>query len=364
MTLHRWAGIGLGKRPASALAKFILECFPLKRKWQTVDILIIDEISMISDDLFQKIDAIGRAVRSEWDPTSASLPFGGIQVIVTGDFMQLAPVSGRFAFRAPAWKKAIEHHVVLDRNFRAGGDETFRKILRGARFGRVSDRAFELLESRLVANCGPPPEDPVPPTTLVPYRRAAQEINNTRLAALDGEVRTFRATWVKGAKVSARKGESYREYMEKQAIAPAIHLKVGAKVICRINSPDVGIYNGTGGVVVAFTPTSGFPVVEFENGIRHTMGVHDWDAPEDAGVYSQIPLILAWALTIHKAQGCQLRRVLIDASDRIFAPGQAYVALSRACALSGVWFSSLSRAAFTAHPEAIEFYVQLHRASK
>lgn len=364
-TVHRAAGVGLARGSVASLIAWVRKFYPARRWWRSVDVWVIDEISMISDDLFLKLDAIGRDLRSDNDPRAASKPFGGIQLIVSGDFHQLPPVEGGFAFEAAAWDAAIPLNrcVILRRNFRQDGDDGYARITAEARFGRVSDESYAALETRVV---GTPPADEVdPPTTLVPTKAEAYDINRRRMARLEGEFVTRRATWEKAPTASAKKSRSYHDYMlDKFPGEEVLRLKVGTKVVHLVNEPKLSLHNGLAGIVVAFTPSSNLPVVEFENGVRHTVQPHAWDAPEHAGALVQVPLIVGWALTIHKAQGMQLSRVRINAGPAVFASGQGYVAISRAKRLADVEFTALSRDSFRASAKSTRFYVRVLRANR
>ncbi|KKY27895.1 putative mitochondrial dna helicase [Diplodia seriata] len=361
--------------------------FKLKR-WKKVQVLIIDEISMIDSTLFDKLDTIARAVRKK------DLPFGGIQLVITGDFFQLPPVlqgsddgTPRFCFEAEAWKTAVPHTIGLTQIYRQS-DPVFAGMLNEIREGRLSPTTidtFKSLSRPLISPADNAPE----PAELFPLRREADAANTRRMRNIKDHVNTYHAQ--DGGTVT---DADTRKRLLADCIAPEIlEIKETAQVML-IKNIDKTLVNGSLGRVVGFanqfTFSNGtwglggrdtvhgrlYPVVRFQlsNGDTKTelcepaeWSVERW-VPEpwsDTGwevetlaTRTQVPLILAWALSIHKSQGQTLELVKVDL-NRVFERGQAYVALSRAKSMDGLQVLNFDPKRVTAHPKVKEFYASL-----
>lgn len=370
-----------------------------KNRWQKAKCLVIDEVSMVDGELFDKLNQIGRTIRNN------GRPWGGIQLVITGDFFQLPPVPDsqtrmvQFAFDASTWTTSIAHTIGLTEVFRQR-DPQFAQMLNEMRLGKVSDesvRAFKGLARPLQF------DDGVEATELFPTRTEVERSNLRRLNALSGKPYRFD---------SADSGDpKIKDKLLQNMMAPrTIDLKVGAQVML-IKNLDDQLCNGTIGKVKAFvtkdewTLSGGgdgttedepvdleravkklkkfahkpdaaqssvpFPVVEFlcTDGTHRTLQCvpDDWKVELPNGEVqakrSQVPLILAWALSIHKAQGQTLERVKVDLT-RTFEKGQAYVALSRATTQQGLQVLRFDKSKVMAHPKVVQFYNQLYSAEQ
>ncbi|WWC65515.1 uncharacterized protein I303_108133 [Kwoniella dejecticola CBS 10117] len=385
-TVHSWAGIGLGDAPAEKLYQNILRNKMTAKRWKTTGALIIDEISMIDAKLFDKLEYIGRKIRK------STAPFGGLQIILTGDFYQLPPVAKgsasntSFAFEAESWNRVIpkENMSALTRVFRQK-DDGFVKILENMRRGAISQQDVDTLRGldRTVRY----PEG-IEPVGLYPQKAEVAAINDKRLEALDSPSQEYVAYDVPGITSQGYALDSIRatDSLNRNTIWPQkLALKVGALVML---VTDGVLVNGSTGVVVDFMtisealsanihPVSGsfgsspdpkvfWPVVEFvpsrfatgrvaKRVLVPQMAVDVLNAsgrPE--ATRHQIPLILAWALTIHKSQGQTLERVKIDLNN-IFVEGQTYVAISRAVSLDTLQIMNFSAHKVMAHRKVIEW---------
>lgn len=395
-TLHSFAGIGLGKEDVPTLVKKIRRNAKAKNRWLRTKVLIMDEVSMVDGDLFDKLDQIARQIRNN------GRPWGGIQLVITGDFFQLPPVPDRnkretkFAFDAATWSTSIDHTIGLTQVFRQK-DHEFAHMLNEMRLGRVSEETVETFRSlsrRLEYNDG------ITATELFPTRNEVESSNMMRLRALPGEVRTFAA--------QDSGDPNIRDKLLENMMAPkVIDLKKGAQVMLIKNLDDT-LVNGSLGKVIGFSSEAFFeanaskfagddedsvsseatkkiksfavkdsslkdlteyPIVQFHaaDGTFRIMHVtaEEWKVELPNGEVqakrTALPLILAWALSIHKAQGQTLERVKVDLG-KIFEKGQAYVALSRATSKAGLEVQRFDKSKVMAHPKVIQFYNKLYSA--
>jgi ATP-dependent DNA helicase PIF1 len=407
VTLHSFAGIGLGKEDVPELVKKIKRNQKAKHRWMRTKVLVVDEISMVDGDLFDKLEAIARQIRNN------GRPFGGIQLVITGDFFQLPPVpdSGKiakFAFDAATWSTSIEYTIGLHHVFRQK-DPIFANMLNEMREGRMSAesiKTFHTLSRPLES------ESSIDATELFPTRNEVENANHTKMSQLVGELRTFDAR--DGGSITDK---AFRDKLLANCMAPeTVTLKKGAQVML-IKNIDESLVNGSLGKIIgfmnemqfdsynnneeAFMATQGgtlkdedaiggrdkkktarerlmenmlgntsqiFPVVRFTLADGTTRDLlcqrENWKIELPDGEVqasrSQIPLILAWALSIHKAQGQTLERVKVDLG-KVFEKGQAYVALSRATSMQGLQVLRFDPRKVVAHEKVRTFYQNLSR---
>ncbi|XP_065648802.1 ATP-dependent DNA helicase PIF1 isoform X2 [Hydra vulgaris] len=370
-TLHSFAGIGLGNKPASILAYDILKKpfkVEAKKRWLGCRILVIDEISMIDAGLFSTVEEVARIVRNN------DSPFGGIQVILCGDFLQLPPVNvTKFAFETQAWRDVVHETVVLKKVFRqklVG----FVSLLNRLRIGYLTPLDIEVLQ-----HCKDTafPDDGIKATCLFPHKASCDKLNQAELSKLPGKMFTFEAVdWFKNSMAQEQLNKTSRYFK-------VLNLKVGAQVMLLNNlSVSTGLVNGARGVVTKFmslkeskSPNETsliefeneeceyprYPVVKFVNNLELLINP-DQISTEVAGEVisyrKQLPLALAWAVSVHKAQGMTLERVELSIANA-FEHGQAYVALSRVTSLNGLLLRNFDSAKVSAHPNVIEYYKQV-----
>jgi ATP-dependent DNA helicase PIF1 len=359
-TIHSFSGLGYNELPLPLLIRKIKKSKYYRNNWTDVEILIIDEVSMVSKQMFEYLDSIARAVRRD------DRPFGGIQVIFTGDFYQLPPVgkkeypdSNKFCFESPIFHDIfqIENCVLLKRIFRQT-DITYKKMLNQVRIGKITRSTIKKLEER-VCTFTPKDEHDVWPTRFVPLSYTANKINKEhmkKLDAPDNPVRIFEMTETRNPDIKKKDNDFELAYLHRNVNAlNKLKLCIGTQVMHLVNIKDpknpnkLDLFNGTQGVVIGFDG-SGYPIVRFlrklENGefeyFVRIVAPHTWKSEKHINVsVSQIPLIMAWALTIHKAQGLEFLRIIIDIGSDIFACGQTYVALSRCKSWDGLYISDL-----------------------
>jgi len=354
-TLHSWAGIGLGKDEVADLVFKIQRNGRAKKHWKQTDLLVIDEISMLTLDLLDKLDDIGKRMRR------SDKPFGGLQLLLVGDFCQLPPVMKdsdlQFAFESRRWSTIVQKTVELKEIHRQK-DPVFQTVLGEARRGALSAESIALLKARMGLDWK---KQKIRPTLLFPKNAEVDMINTANLKALKG-IRPFMAGFKSSGKTKTDlTGEAFLRAvaaLDKDAMYRSkLELAVGAQVML-IKNLDMagGLVNGSRGVVVRFAE-KGEPVVEFLNGREVQMSLQEWPIDGYPGVTrTQYPLRLAWACTIHKAQGATLDSALIDIGLGVFEVGQAYVALSRVKSLDSLFVHSFSPEAFRLHTRVEAFY--------
>lgn len=367
-TIHSWAGIGLGRDPAKKIVSDIRK-FPYKRKvlmrWLLTHILIIDEVSMMTPELFALLNEVGQLLRR------SIRPFGGVQVVLVGDFFQLPPVvkegSGQsFIFESPLWKE-MDLSVCQLKEIVRQKDVEFHKILEEARFGTLSKESIAILKNRQKVEWR---TLKIRPTLLFSRRAEVEMINKSNLKALTGKSYIYNVETLFGP--TLEKGLSPQSEQVKFAIAKLdkeapyqtnLELKEGAQVMLLYNmDQEAGLVNGSRGVVEGFTSTTPpIPLVLFKGQSRAIpIEPYGWKSDEVEGVIrSQIPLILAYANTIHKMQGATLDCALIDVGPSTFEVGQAYVALSRVKDLESLYIYDLDPFAFKSHKKVVDFYKSL-----
>jgi len=375
-TLHSWAGIGLGKGTTESYILKIRKNKFLKAIWKQTDILVIDEVSMFSLKLFDMLNDIGKAIREN------SRPFGGIQLIFSGDFYQLPPVGDkddidtqRFCFESDNWNIVFNknNQIQLKKIFRQT-DEIYSTILNQIREGKIKKRSNDLLlqyvgrelSKNLVAE----------PTKLFPTKNKVEQININRMSALYSEEKDFRIRYIKDLEMSNNEKEMRRQFSEQDIqleldflagnlmCEKEMKLKVGAQVMCIINiksdQGDILICNGSQGIIIDFCNFTGCPKVKYNNGVEMVMCRYIWLSDKIPGIgISQIPLILSWALTIHKSQGATLDAAEIDVGSGIFECGQTYVALSRVKSLDGLYLTSFDAKRIRINKKVKEYYEAL-----
>lgn len=355
-TLHSFTGVGLGKGSVDSMLQHIFSRKYLIKRWKTLETLIVDEVSMLTPRLFDKLEEIARIVRE------SDRPFGGVQLVFTGDFLQLPTVEGdQFCFESKKWKECFpskDNIVYLDEIIRQE-DSKFTRILNKVRMGTIDTEVKDVLQKRV----GKAEKNKygIIPTRLFPLNSSVDKINEEELDKLeDVEFREYRM------KLSVVLGLANKrqiiEKFRKNNVAPEVlQIAVGAQVMLTYNLDlECGLANGSRGVVVGFTQEE-FPEILFSNGVRRVIEYNTWEIKENDEVIlnaRQIPLRVAYALSIHRIQGATLDSVAVDLKN-IFEYGQSYVALSRVRTLQGLTILSIDWNKIQAHPKAVEFYRNL-----
>ena len=377
-TIHSWGGIGLGNGDNLAVANKVNKSKFKKKNWKTVDLLIVDEVSMMSVKLFELLEMTARLCRRNVKS------FGGIQVIFTGDFYQLPPVGDKedpdtckFCFESPLWSRIFANQIQLCEIFRQT-DDVYKKILNQIRIGKMTKSSVTILNKYVGRKV--PEEEKIMPPILFPIRRHVDLVNNKSLSALEGEEKIFdyKHCDVKDMALTEEKvslsaiyndEEKKREYeymVTNVNFDKKLTLKVGAQVMSVANldlqNEKTPICNGSQGIVEKFDETDGLPIVCFKNGRTMKIGYHMWQSEKIPTVgVKQIPLILAWAITIHKSQGASLDMAEIDIGRGIFECGQTYVALSRLRSMEGLYLKSFDLSKITINKKVRDYYESLER---
>ncbi|KAM9091273.1 ATP-dependent DNA helicase PIF1 [Megaptera novaeangliae] len=350
-TLHAFAGIGSGHAP-------LAQCVALAQRpgvrqgWLNCQRLVIDEISMVEADLFDKLEAVARAVRQQ------NKPFGGIQLIICGDFLQLPPVTKgsqppQFCFQAKSWRRCVPVTLELTEVWRQT-DETFISLLQAVRLGRCSDEVTRQLRATAAHRVG---RDGIVATRLCTHQDDVALTNERQLQKLPGEVHSFEAM--------DSDPEQARTLDAQCPVSQLLQLKLGAQVMLVKNlAVSRGLVNGARGVVVGFEAEGrGLPQVRFLCGVTEVIRADRWMVQATGGRLlsrQQLPLQLAWAISIHKSQGMSLDCVEISLG-RVFASGQAYVALSRARSLQGLCVLDFDPMVVRCDPRVLSFYATLRQ---
>lgn len=380
-TVHSWAGIGLANGPSDMIVRRVATNKYKAAAWKKIDVLIIDEVSMMSQKIFDLLDSLGKKVRKDMRP------FGGLQVIFSGDFYQLPPVAKEegeldiaFCFESPQWAPTFPTVIQLKKIFRQT-DQAYTAILNQIRVGKLFKSALETLTPHI----GKPLPATFVPTILLPRRRDAELINAAELAKLPGEQKSYMLTkadilpeqqakqtqakqqaqaqaQAKQQEISAEQREMEQTFLMNNIMADKeIILKKGAQVMCIANidmESTEPIVNGSQGIVIDFV--GNLPLVQFNSGARRTVGYHTWSSETYPSIgVKQLPLIYAWAITIHKAQGVSLDMAQIDAGSNIFECGQTYVALSRIKSLEGLYLTAFNPQKIKVNKKVQAFYATL-----
>ncbi len=353
VTIYSWAGIGKGALPPAEIVKFIYSGpgTKIRRQIRKAKLLAIDEISMISASVLNLLDQVFQEVRQN------DLPFGGIQMVLIGDFFQLPPVSQDgnvdFCFLSDAWQNGDFKMFELTEVFRQS-DLQFIQLLNNIRHAALNEEDILLLQHRQAVDLA----DDIAPTMLATHNYQADKINIEELNKITGEEEvTF--------KMSEEGKEKAIEFLKKNCLAQTeLTLKRGAQVMMLKNTlQKQGVINGSIGIITGFTKNK-FPIVKFHNGEVCIITPEEWNTEvfnettqktEITGSIKQIPLALAWAITIHKSQGMTLDSVLCDLS-KVFAEGQAYVALSRVKSLDGLYIRGFKPSLLRVNSQVREFY--------
>jgi ATP-dependent DNA helicase PIF1 len=353
-TIHSYLGIGYGAGSVNSMVEKIVSWPWLRKRWNELECLFVDEISMLDPELFDKIEEIARIVRRN------KSPFGGIQIVLSGDFLQLPCVgTDNFCFEAKCWNNCIKHTVYLNEIMRQG-DNTFQDVLNKVRVGIIDKQVKTVLNSRIGITLKN--EYDIKPTCLFSKNCDVDRINDTELDNLAEDGRQF---YEYKMEIVVYPGVSNKsaalEKFHKYCTAPTtLQICKGAQVML-LKNLDIqnGLANGSRGVITGFI--SDIPLVKFLNGEERLIDQNIWEVEEnDKKILraQQIPLKVAYAISIHKSQGCSLDYAEIDLSD-IFEYGQAYVALSRVKSLEGLSIIDIDYDHIKAHPKATAYYESL-----
>lgn len=341
-TIHSWGGIGI----ANEVSDVMLRNLSKSRKdiIQKTDVLIIDEISMLHDYRLDMVDRVAREVREQF-----YVPFGGLQVILCGDFFQLPPVSrsdeapSDFVVSAQVWSELDPVVCYLDEQHRQDDDD-YLEILSALRQNDIRRRHAERLLEQQASD-----EEGEDKTELHVTNVDVDSINQRRLSQIDAPLHTFEMT--------TTGSENYVAGLKRSCLAPEVlELKVGALVMFLKNNQEKRYVNGTTGEVVRFHQTLGYPIVQLQDGREILAEPEEWemrDGQRKRAGLTQIPLRLAWAITVHKSQGMTIDSARVDLR-KAFVEGMGYVALSRVRNIASLELIGLNNMALRVSERAVE----------
>ena len=357
MTIHSWSGIGIKTKLEKRDLDKIASSGYIANRVRRAKVLIIDEVSMLSSNTLSMVDAVCRKIRQ------SSEPFGGLQIVFVGDFFQLPPIikreaentedsaqisfieksSARFAYDSSAWTLANPIICYLTEQYRQD-DKDFLSILSAIRRNVFDSNHLRHIEIRKIEYRSAPLNAP----KLFSHNIDVNRVNDEMLAKLSGESREFI--------MSSQGHKTFVAGLKKSCLSPeALYLKIGAAVMFTKNNLKEGFVNGMLGVVEKFNKISSYPIIKMRNGRRIEVEPMNWTVEEHGkirGKITQLPLRLAWAITVHKSQGMSLDEAVMDLSE-VFEFGQGYVALSRVRRLSGLHLLGWNERAFQVHPEVL-----------
>ena len=347
-TFHSFMKMQLGDKPIEEYIKFTRFNKKQSKMLKELTDLVIEEFFMLNPDFFEKASKLIGIIRNLPD-----IPFGGVRIILVGDLLQLPSVKcDKYIFETETWKDLNLQPVILKTIYRQT-DVGFQKILSNLRIANLGEEEIKFLKSRCIKYEG----DNI--IKLFPKKDQTAEYNKYRMNKLEGELITFKGKFsVDNCTLSKDKQKEKLVTLFKDCLAtPTIELKVGCVVIHLVNKPEDNIFNGSKGIVESFQ--DGFPLVKFDDK-KILIKNYTWTVEtktEGIFYYSQIPLLAAWAINIHKSQGLSLDcPVEIDLSSNIFEYSQAYVAISRITKAENVYISNFNKDSFFVDDKVIKFY--------
>jgi ATP-dependent DNA helicase PIF1 len=350
MTIHSWSGIGI----KDSLSPYDVEAIVSKEKtvkrMKAAQVLVIDEISMLDGKVLDMVDTVLKAARGNVEA------FGGMQVILVGDFFQLPPVTRagdilRYAFESQAWKRLNPLICYITEQYRQE-DEMLLSLLNSIRKNEIEEEHYTLLQQQTEITF-----EQLEPTRLYTHNADVDSVNNAKLAELAGPAHTY--------KMQSIGRKPLVESLVKNCLSPEVLvLKEDAMVMCTKNNFEAGYVNGTLARVVDFK--EGLPVIELLDGTKITIKPVTWEVVEDKKILAsieQLPLRLAWAITVHKSQGMSLDAAEVDLS-KAFVYGQGYVALSRVRSLAGLKVNGMHPNALMVDPKIVQADKYFHESSE
>lgn len=340
-TLHSFLGIGLGMDSSNDI--IINMRAKAKKTWVDLQFLIIDEVSMLNPELLDKLNIIAQSLKAN------DKPFGGIQLLFSGDLYQLPCVKAKTFFTSTVTFKSCNFNIIVFTEIMRQKDVVFKTLLNKFRNGTYTANDISFLKQE----CKQTKKLSIPPTRLFCINKLVDDFNDMKLDALKTEINTYEYSSTGTISPSLLKSCSIKE---------TLRLGIGAQVLLIYNMDLMsGLVNGSRGNIIGFSFDK-LPIVEFLNGITLVIQPYVWEIKQNKtmiGTITQIPLRLAYAITIHKSQGMTLDSVLVNLKG-VFEKGQAYVALSRVKTMENLVILNLKENSFKIHPEAKEFYTLLN----
>jgi len=358
MTIHSWSGIGVSRVLSEDNLEILCSRKRIISRLAKTRVLIIDEISMLDAQILDLAEAVCRKIKNN------GFPWGGMQVVFVGDFLQLPPVSPqgeetrKFAYSSSVWQKINPVVCYLSEQYRQD-DKQFLSLLTLIREGSVTPEIQDILLGRkLNLSASEFQKNKEDLTRLYSHNIDVDRVNNEKLAAIPGKAKEFKMEW--------RGQEDLVRQLKRGCLSPEIlFLKVGVKVMFTKNNFSGGFVNGTIGKVEKFSEDN-LPCVRLENGKLIEVSSAEWSIEDGGRTLArifQIPLRLAWAITVHKSQGMTLDSAIIDLSEA-FEYGQGYTALSRVRALNKLYLIGFNKKSLEVHPEVLKMNVLFKEQSR
>jgi ATP-dependent DNA helicase PIF1 len=355
MTIHRYAGIGIIDKDIEKDYNKINKMKSLKNRWKNTRVLIIDEISMMNGDIFDKLEFLARKIRMN------DKPFGGIQLILSGDFLQIPPVkSDYYCFEASKWN-IIDKTFYFDEILRQNND-ILQSVLNNIRLGIITNDVKNLLDSCLNKELNPNNGEP---TLLFSKKNMVVEYNQKKLNDL---IESGKENYIYEASYQFNNNNVsnhnlYKDMLNNQfQVEDKLHFALNSQVMLTLNMPEINLANGSRGIIIDFTKDlEHYPIVLFDDGKVIKIIPNNYTIEEEKLIITkiQLPLILSWAITIHKAQGMTLDYIKTDIGNSIFEYGQAYVVLSRIKNIEGLSLINIDYSKIKAHPKILKYYENL-----
>lgn len=360
-TIHRWSGAGIfDTKTVNQVYEKIMGNADAVERWRGCDVLIVDEISMIGGQAFDILDSVAKRLRKTHNKI-----FGGIRLLLCGDFLQLPPIHDDWLFQSTAFMNGEWSYV----NFtipKRYDDISYFELLQRIRYGKITQEDYNALVERCRAYKKLDMSTlEMKPTFVFSKRKDAQSVNDRELSNLEGVAQIFTSTDSRETCVDGEVVEEFIEHDKSEVdVAVQVHLalKTGALIILKHNlDVDRGMCNGARGIILDFLPSA--IRVRFENGEVADVTRHTWKVEVDDCTYKreQYPFILGYAVTVHSCQGMTLASAVIDIGNSIFSPAQAYVALSRVKSLNGLYISKISNKSFMIDNDAVNFMLTTFR---
>lgn len=374
-TLHSYLGIGLGVDNAETLFNKIKKNKFIRQKWTNLKTLVIDEVSMLNPVLLETLEELARLLRSN------DKIFGGIQLILCGDFCQLPCVSksssvdSLFCFESKVWSKLNLNIFYLKKSYRQSDTDLFN-ILNECRLGSLSEESIKILKSRDITESSLNSlgdainkESPIQPTKLFAINKLVDNINNDELSLLIKNTKESYTFPIIVSLASPSLEDKCSKYIQNMNVIEQ-NICVNTQIMITANIDlDGGVVNGSRGKIVGFIkdydskdPNQKIPIVKLKSGKTIIVNYHSQDVKDENDkllfTIKYMPIRLAYAISIHKAQGLTLDCAQIDFSN-IFEFGQAYVALSRIKSIDSLFLINFKPEKIKCHPKAKEFYENL-----
>lgn len=379
-TLHNWCGISPDMIKRFKDGNYIY--YPKKerpsyKRVKNTRVLIIDEVSMLGKDTFDFVDVVCKSIKKN------SLPFGGIQIILSFDMLQLPPVSEEFVFKSDSWDKLNLKYIYLSKVYRTS-DEKFIEILQRAREGKLTKNDVVVLKNRINSRNDEFEELGIEPTVLYSHKADVTSLNYDKLSEISAPCINYQprdyafvnkklfyknGTFSKQATADLQDEVKRIESYMDTSIPTECLIKPGAQVMLTVNmAVSEGLVNGSRGVVIACDSTGVDVIFNNKNNnqnkqIKITYVERTYEDNNIMFLREYMPLKLAWALTLHSVQGQSLDYAIINLGKNIFSPGQAYVGLSRLRSLEGLVLTEFEPRKVFASTEALEFEKHIKKVS-